>query len=390
MESFRDTKIQRKQLTAQVKMTIWGRSAARCVLCAEWLIGANYFWHGIPVGELAHIVGASSGDEAPRGASDLDADERALEENILLLCHSCHRVIDSKAHQDKYTVEFLTTRKQEHEQRVKEVTNFPTLRPATVLRVHGDVRGTPNRASSEQISTSLLSTGLTGLDADTRNGMFDIMLDHSIQDAWAWDAARSKITDVVNRINEAIAGEDTSVIAVFAIAPIPILIFLGTRLDDKYETVLFPRRRIDSASSWLWESSNLPQKRFKITSTSDASEVEDVIVILNVSGTIDTRQLPQGLEQLPIVKIDPRDETPNPDFIDSLGSLNEFGTTWRILLSKIEEKWSRVQRLHIFAAVPITAAITIGRYRMRDVHPAFLLYQRTDQNSYEKVMEISE
>lgn len=390
MKTYRDTVLKRKSLTETVKMRLWGRAAARCVLCSEWLIDGTHFWHDIPVGELAHVVAASSGTNAPRGSAPLDESERAQEENILLLCHSCHRVIDSEAHRDKYTVDFLKARKAEHERRVREVTNFPTLRPASVLSLQAQVRGTFSRVTPEQISAGLLRAGLTGLGADTRNGRFDVTLDQSEKEGWAWEAARSKIDSTVARINEAITGEDTRVIAVFAIAPIPVLTYLGSRLDDKAEIVLFPRQRVDSDFAWSWPTTPDPPKHFTVNYEAEPSDATDIVAIMNVSGTVNKSRVPTGLLHAPVLTIAPDSETPRPDLIDSVDTLNEFSAAWRAALATIEERWPKTQHIHILAAVPTTAAIMIGRYRMRDAHSAFVLYQRTDSDTYEDVMRISE
>lgn len=390
MTKFRDTELKRKPLTEAVRTRVWGRAAARCVLCSEWLIDTQHFWHGIPVGELAHAVAASTGKNAPRGNSPLNDDDRAQEENILLLCHSCHRVIDSKAHRDKYTVEFLRARKAEHERRVREVTNFPTLRPATVLSLHAQVRGSISPATPEQISSALLHARLTGLGADTRNGRFDITLDRSEKEEWSWPAACSSIDKTVARIYEAIGGEDVRVIAVFAIAPIPVLAYLGSCLDDKAEIALFPRQRIDNSSAWSWPRDPAPPIRFAVNYESESSDDEDIVAIMNISGTVNQGRIPAALVDAPVLTIAPESETPRPDLIESVDTLNEFGAAWRATLATIEARWPRAQRIHIIAAVPTTVAIMIGRYRMRDAHPTFVLYQRTDKDTYENVMEISE
>lgn len=388
--AYRDTSITRSALSESVKQRVWGRSAARCVLCSQWLINSEHFLHSTSVGELAHGVAAVAGKKAPRGAAPLDAEERAQEENILLLCHSCHRVVDSEEHRDKYTVEFLKTKKTEHERRVREVTNFATLRRATVLSLHAQIRGTISPASADQISTALLSAGLTGLGADTRNGKFDVTLDQGEQDEWSWVAGQSKVDKVVDRVNETVAAGDISVIAVFAIAPIPILAYLGSRLDDKTEVALFPRQRVDSSSAWTWSGLSAPPTRFAVECGAESAGDDDIAVILNVSGTVNENHLPAALAHAPKLTIMPEKDTPHPDLVHSVVMLNEFAATWRSALATAESRWPNAQRIHIFAAVPTTVAITIGRYRMRDSHPIFVLYQRANSDTYKPVMEITE
>src|SRR4051812_23717968 len=100
----RDTEVTRSSIKASVRERVWGRAAARCVLCSKWLIDERQFWHAIPVGQLAHNVAATDGKYSPRGESPMIEVERNAESNLLLLCNDCHRTIDSSAYRDKFTV----------------------------------------------------------------------------------------------------------------------------------------------------------------------------------------------------------------------------------------------------------------------------------------------
>jgi hypothetical protein len=90
MSEDRNTEIGRSNIAVPVRERIGGRAAARYVLCANWLINATEFWHTIPTGEIAHNIGATSGPNSPRSESDLSADARAHEDNLLLLCLAAH------------------------------------------------------------------------------------------------------------------------------------------------------------------------------------------------------------------------------------------------------------------------------------------------------------
>lgn len=63
------TGVKRANVPQAVRERVWGRSAARCVLCAKWLIDEREHWHAIPTGQIAHNVAAENGAKAPRGDS---------------------------------------------------------------------------------------------------------------------------------------------------------------------------------------------------------------------------------------------------------------------------------------------------------------------------------
>lgn len=385
----RDTEIKRTAIEAPTRERIWGRAAARCVLCSKWLVDEREFWHAIPVGQIAHNVAASAGPKAPRGELSLTAKERAAEANLLLLCGDCHRRIDSVAYRDAYTVEFLTSKKLTHERRVREVTDFATLRPSTVIRLVASVRGTAAPATPAQVGEALRRAGLTGMGADTRTGAFEVDLRHDERSSWTWDASKKAIDEAVARAQEAIAAHDTAVLSVFAIAPIPTLVYFGAALDDKIETRLFPRKRGDDVDVWTWPETSGKAQSFDLHVCDDGSpDVLDVVALVDVTATVDESRIPQELETAPIVRLAVAGD-PGPDALASPTDLDAFARGWRDLLSKVESRWPALQRLHLIAAVPTTAAITLGRHRMRGVHPTFVVYQRTCDGTYEAALEVA-
>lgn len=287
-------------------------------------------------------------------------------------------------------MEFLTEKKQQHERRVREVTDFATLRPTTVIRLTASVRGTVAPATQAQVGEALRGSGLTGMGADTRTGAFEIDLRNDEADAWTWDASKKAIDQIVARAQEAVAVHETGVLSVFAIAPIPTLVYLGASLDDKIETRVFPRRRGDDAEVWSWPEAGATAPR---TFTLNFPEVEsrdarDVVALIDVTANVEPSRIPTELTSAPTVRLTVDDEF-GPDVIASPRDLSAFGRAWRDLLAEIEARWPVVERLHLIAAVPTTAAITLGRHRMRGAHPTFVVYQRRGDGTYEAAVEVA-
>lgn len=396
MSEERDTTIARSNIPEAVRERIWGRAAARCVLCSDWLIDSTNFWHSVPTGEIAHNVGATSGPNSPRSQSKLSAEDRALESNLFLLCHDCHKKIDSKQHRDSYSVEFLTSKKNEHEERVRQVTDFATLRPTTVLRLVASVRGTHSSISPAQISEALRQEGLTGMGEDTRNGVFDIALPDPETESWSWARARTLIDEKVDRIFDAIGAGDTTVLSVFAFGPVPVLIYLGSRLDDKTETVLYCRQRDDQVGAWTWPADErvATVPAFRVDQMTEqggsaATDLNEVVVLVSLSARVSRDRIPALLAGMPVLELRPTTEPPSPDLLDSRAALNAFGQAWRDALSLVESIHPKAHKIHLIAAVPTTAAVALGRYHMREVQPDLVLYQRLKDGSYKAVLEVT-
>lgn len=97
---------------------LWVRAGGHCSrpACQNDLIvdasGSDRVEH---LGEMAHRIARS--DSGPRGDPDLPPEERDNYENLILLCPTCHALIDKQP--DTYDLERLTQWKEQHEATVK-------------------------------------------------------------------------------------------------------------------------------------------------------------------------------------------------------------------------------------------------------------------------------
>lgn len=365
--------MKRGQIPEPVKRAIWAKSAGRCVICAEWLIGSDSYFYSKPVGEIAHAVGATDGDGSPRGESDLTEQERAEESNLMLLCDPCHKQADDASLSDHYTLEFLKASKAAHEKRVRQVTNFSTLTPTAVLRVTGAIRGTFMPATDREIAEALRLANLTAFGEDPRGETVKVELPDAESEAWAWGRGQSKIDEGMSASISQLQRGFADTLSVFAIAPLPLLVYLGSRLDNKFDVQLFGRSRGDGPLAWAWpvEESPLPSFSFEVRGANNVAS--EATVIVNVSGRVSVETLPTELGRLPIVEMT---STPSgPSVLEGKAGVKAFAAAWRDCLAELERQLPTVTTLHLVLAVPTLAAIEIGRARMRDVHPAFHVYQ---------------
>ena len=97
-------------------------------------------------------------------------------------------------------------------------------------------------------------------------------------------------------------------------------------------------------------------------------------LILNVSGSIQINEIPSDLRELPIFRLHPHDVTPAPDIIATRESLFSFREVVRSVLSTIEATYKDVRRLHVLGALPLSAAVALGRVHDPIVHPRLLIY----------------
>jgi hypothetical protein len=89
----RQKKKKRLNLAPWVKDRMWSESGGHCQN-PECRVDLLNFVKRKHIGELAHIIPASDGGPRAEDGSALTEQERALPENIVLLCPTCHIVVD--------------------------------------------------------------------------------------------------------------------------------------------------------------------------------------------------------------------------------------------------------------------------------------------------------
>jgi hypothetical protein len=95
---------------------LWGAASGRCSFpnCPKRLVSeATTDDPRVMLGEMAHIIGESV--DGPRGESPLTQEERDSYENLILLCHEHHELVDGQP--KTYTVEVVHAYKRAHEGR---------------------------------------------------------------------------------------------------------------------------------------------------------------------------------------------------------------------------------------------------------------------------------
>lgn len=72
---------------------------------------------------MAHLIAASDG--APRPDGDVNTDDKAKYDNLILLCPSCHTEIDKAP--EVFTLEIVREWKANHKKRIIEAIGIPKL-----------------------------------------------------------------------------------------------------------------------------------------------------------------------------------------------------------------------------------------------------------------------
>jgi SMODS-associated and fused to various effectors sensor domain len=379
----------RPRIDPKVERAVWAAAAGRCTFCNR-LVSENEDTGTLAsIGELAHNVGWSK--SSPRGNSSKTSEERSGADNLILLCRNCHKPVDDQGVIGCYSVERLYRFKKEHESRIRFLTEIGADRKALVVRLVGPVRG---------VSPEL--TYDTVLTASTAAGVFPATLPHAYRNAIEIDLREygegtpeanavsiARINEYIARVNEGIKRDQVSRLAIFAFARIPLLVHLGAQFDDKVPMLIFQRQRVSDANAWSWPLNPPDPPQFTIDKLRDGS-VDHVALVLNISGTIHLRELPQDVQETyTVYTVAPASPAESgPSVISSPAACANFEGTLRRFLAQVEKEHGKIPEIAVFPAVPISCAIILGKVLMPHVSPSLIIFDRNEHNVFLRALEV--
>jgi hypothetical protein len=388
----RQARVRRADLSDMERRKVWVRAGGRCTLCKRYLLEGGLTWQEVPLGDGAHIVGQKRSADSPRGLDPLPEDVRGTADNVLLACEICHKEIDHKRAVGVMTVEELRRRKREHEDMIRHLTGLLPDQRTVVLRMLGNVRGKAIELhqdtaamtvirSGERFPAFSLSYSRHGVEIDLR------ALPGEADGTPGYYAAACAVIDEIlaHKLAEGVVGDHVSHLSVFAFARLPLLVYLGAGLDDTVQAEIYQRHR--ARETWQWAQDG-PDVTFQVEGPGTIAADREGVLVLNLSGTIQHGELPGLVAPLPTWRITPAAITPHADILTRRTALDAFELTVRSLFSEIEAAAKSIDILHVFPALPVAAAVMLGRARDPQVHPRLLIYDRT-ACGYRPVLEVS-
>jgi hypothetical protein len=354
----------RRKIPEPERLKAWVRAGGRCVICNRYLLEGDLSYRELTFGELAHIIGQQNTAGSPRGLDDLAVDERDNADNILLVCDDEHDEFDKAGARDLFSVDLLRQLKKSHEERIHHVTGFAEDRRTTILRMIGNLRGKAVEVHRDAAAIAVIRSAERfprfSLAYDRHS--IEIDLRHVPGEASGgpdyYTSATAIIDEVItHKLRDGVALEEIRHLSVFAFARLPLLVYLGSKLDDNVPIDIYQRHR--STEAWEWpERSN--DVAFHLSLSEPAPHTADGVLVMNISGSIQADEIPANFAQLPQFALSVDHETPSPDVLSSRSALDSFTTTCRQFLAEIEANHKQLRLLHVFAAMPLA-----GRRRAR-------------------------
>ena len=161
-------------------------------------------------------------------------------------------------------------------------------------------------------------------------------------------------------------------VSVFALAAIPLLVYLGSKMSDKVHTELYQRHR--SPESWNWR----PDPR---STHFDTRKLRDgtgqVALLVNVSGAIPSDAVAMVLGgDVTVYELALAGQPSTPLVLNTREDLGRFVVAFVLALERIRAAHPGIRQLHVFPAVPAPVAISLGRHTLPKVGPQLVVYDR--------------
>lgn len=355
-----------RDITRPVERELWARAAGRCQFdgCNKILYRSSVTNESVHTAQKAHIYSFS--EKGPRGWGPHEANPSRLNDvsNLMLTCHECHTKIDTDP--NRYSAEMLIQWKTQHEERVETVTGIASNKNSHVVMYGANIGHESSPLVPHDCMAAIFPHWYPASPDPIVLSMNSSLRDNS-EEYWQAESAHlEKAFDrTIARLTE---GQACKHFSLFALAPQPLLIKLGTLLTDKLDVETYQLHR--EPKGWRWDSS---QHDFEFVINEPENKQGTPVLLLSLSDRVDHKRIHAVLgEQVSIWEITHDD--PHNDFLKSNFQLMLFRQQIRKLMVEIKHHHGNSNPLHVFPVMPISCCIEMGRARMPKADMDWIIY----------------
>lgn len=306
---------------------------------------------------VAHIVAAKK--SGPRG-DPVRSPKLARElSNLMLLCDKHHRMIDVERvaeHPEKLLLEM----KHEHEDRIAAVTALHGDRKSEMLRYAADTSGALPSIKYTDAARAMLPERYPLANPGTLLGIVGSKFAEGDPEYWSLQEANLRRGFERGVLPRLVDGSIPH-LSVFAFAPQPLLVLLGTLLTDKYPADVHQVRR--EPPGWGWferaEAGDANPLHLNRPTSNDGPPA----LVLSLSASIDPERIRAVLGPSACIW-EITAANPHNDMMRERSQLSSFRTLAREALSGIKTAHGEKAEIHVFPAAPISASVELGRVHM--------------------------
>lgn len=355
-----------RHISDTTRFLLWGRAGGRCEFkgCNKPVWKNPLTQESVNIAQAAHIYAFSA--KGPRGNEGIDPSDLNAFSNLMLTCHACHKTID-EGDGGPYTVELLQQWKSAHEERVERVTGIDPDHQSNVVLYGKGIGEVDSPLRFDRAAKAMFPERYPAEDRAIELAIGTT--DWTERDSEFWRIEDEDLQRKYGRLlRERLASGEVSLLSVFAQAPMPLLVRLGSLLTDIRDVEVFQLHRNPKGWSWPAEAKNIELRVEKPTSFDGAPAL---VIALSATITDDRIERVLGADSSIWRLTIPE---PTQECIRSRADLNEFYLTALKLMDEIKASHGHDAVLSIFPAAPVSTMVELGKARQPKADMDWVIY----------------
>ena len=367
-----------KEISNPKKLILMGLCGGKCEFrgCEKSIVQDMLTEEKSNLSNYAHIIASSS--NGPRGDEFLSEKLSDDENNVMVLCRDHHKLIDD--YPEKYTVDILKEMKKEHENYIKDLMKI--RKESTVIGIKytfnisdrvpkindADVRKSAFRQNYYCIGNII---NLSDNKADEIDN----------EDLYKLEKENIK-RNFLQMVKPQLKKDKVEKIFLCAIAPQPLLIYLGTLFSDIADISVQQLQR-DPIQEWYL--SDKQDEEFDVNIVIPEKKYSKVALNISITADISEDRIRTIVgDECDIIKLE--SNIHSNDIIKCRNQLEIYRSRIREIYEYIKDKYGRDCEINVFPAMPISIAIETGRCWMKKAHPSLVIYD--EKKGFKKALEI--
>ena len=370
------------KIPPSINKLLWVQAGGRCEYpgCNKLLYRDSVTKARSNCAYIAHIV--ADKPDGPRGDQEQSPKLAKDISNLMLLCDEHHRLID-RERIEEHSVELLRSFKKRHEDRIERVTAIDQQYQSLVVLYGANIGERTSPVTKEAALKALLENGhypetSEPIELGLQNSMFED------GEPVFWEQEKTNLYRQFKEYVKPLLQKDKPHLSLFAIAPQPLLAYLGHLVSDLPSIDLYQRQR--EPDGWLWYTDG--DNKLSVQKATASTANIDVALVLSLSATITPDRIRRVLgNNATIWTIEAN--CPSVHYLRTKTQLEEFSHVYRKVLDQIKARHGHDARIHIFPAVPHTIAVELGRCWNPKADLHLTIYdQHNGRGGFVKALEI--
>ncbi|RLU56100.1 hypothetical protein DIY07_01625 [Streptococcus iniae] len=367
MENKRSTPKVSRSIPERVKSALWSITAGRCEICCKKLYISDVTGNLVNISQMAHIKAFSP--NGPRYSEEENNPHQL--DNLLLLCAEHHKMIDTDP--DDFPVDWLVKQKKKFEEKVDAVIDTQRIK-SSILSFNSIVTKDDDIKNEEAEFPKVLLFNDNYFDGNIYR--INNTLPGIEHNPMYYNIMCQSMKQQIEKMKIPLYSSET--ISVFAIAPQPLLLYLGYLLNDETNIKIYQRFR-NGNLKWNWESSEVTNHFYVEQLYTDGNEIDtEVNLILSLSAEIYLDRIPTFSNQedkLPTLIL--RSDRQGFDAIKSNEDVNEYISVFRnLVVEKIRNDFSNLKCINIFPATPVSVPIRMGMNYQKNIDVEWKIFNQ--------------